>query len=626
MKPNKTASDPTREILGGASLIVGFQLQRKHVLVVGGGKEAASRTFFALDANAYVTLISPEIDHPALKAREEKGLLRVFKRKFKDSDLDMKWFHETSTEWPVDMVLGCIDDPEESKRIALLARTKRIPVNCADIPELCDFFFMAQYRNEQLQIAVSTNGGGPRLGIRIRNSIVEHLDPYMPRAVTLIRKLRDKIHEVEDSDIKKRMGWVSRFCDSWSYKELNTLEDPSILQDIISSFKENKPVPKPSDEALSKIEPKIVNNNHYPNCGTREAEVPKELNSYWYCPQNMGYFGWIRMSFTYVLGLFTLLVKLAIFHVELLFIRPLKRLIAPSTWFRSVTISNGPETQIQNGPTDSGYDVQMTEVEQSISAIDQPNPTWSSTPPKYGKVYLCGAGPGHPDMLTVQALNLLNTVDMVVSDRLIPKAILDLIPPEKLTLSSFKVGGASDKAQDESNYNCLTAALRGQSVLRLKTGDPFVFGRGGEEVLFFRMHDIEPIIIPGLSSVFAGPSNCMIPVTHRNVADQVLMISGRGKNGSFPLIPEYYARRTIIVLMALSRLKELSLLFIEKNYPSDLPCAVIEKGTWLTGEKTVFGKLNDIYEEVSAQKIENPAMLVVGNVVHVLTSNDQESI
>jgi uroporphyrin-III C-methyltransferase len=694
MLPNPPASSATRPILGGASFLVGYQLKEKHVLVIGGGKEAANRTFFALDADAFVTVISPGPLHPAVEARHSKGLLRWINRDFQDSDLELEWETETSSPWPVDMVLGCIDDHVESKRIALLCRSKRIPVNCADIPELCDFYFMAQFRQEQLQIAVSTNGGGPRLGVRIRNAIVEKLDPSTPKAVTMIGKLREQIRKVDDKELKRvgthaiesRMGWVSRFCDSWSLKQLTTLEDPQVMQQIIDCFRNRKAAPE------STLKDDVAEPSNL---------LAATLTSYWWCPRNMGYFAWIKMFTKHCFNVGFQITRLMLLHTKLPFrflwrfsspkpIQPpsvstksddvitipttLKRRslkkskdvqtqdsVAVSNQFAqavTTTNENYSQSEIKNystvhsqatvfvvnseSQTTLSKEFQYTETyqlqvapeipcladsetqtsEASVrDALDQLSQNSDETLEQRklsGKIYLVGAGPGHPEMLTVQALKLLQSADLVVSDRLIPQEILDLIPEEKLILSSFKVGGASDKAQDESNEICLHAAQQGKNVVRLKTGDPFVFGRGGEEILFFRHYDIEAIVVPGISSVFAAPSIQNIPVTHREVADQVLLLSGRGKGGSFPYIPHFYANRTTIFLMSLSRIEELAKRMIAKDYPNDVPCAVIEKGTWKVGERVSYGTLDTIGRKVKEDGLENPAMLIVGDVISVL--------
>ena len=242
--PNLSPFNIERPIEGNASFMLAWQLKGKHVVVVGGGREAASRIFFCLDASAKVTVIAPlQGRHPSVQDKIDKGLVQVRDREFQDEDLQTP-YPGLENKWAVDMVLSCIDDHEESKRIAQVASTLRIPVNCADIPELCDFYFMAQYRNASLQIAVSTNGGGPRLGARIRNDIVASLNPAIPRAVTCTGEIRAKIRAVDEQErnasgakaLASRMGWVSRFCDMWSYEQLAALEDPRFSMDVLDAF------------------------------------------------------------------------------------------------------------------------------------------------------------------------------------------------------------------------------------------------------------------------------------------------------------------------------------------------------------------------------------------------------
>lgn len=211
LETNLPASSKSRPIQGNGSFLVAYQLKEKHVVVVGGGREAANRTFFALDSSANVTVISPaENMHPAVRHRIDLGLIDCREREFLDIDLETEFKNgsqevESTSIHAVDMVLVCIDDHKESERIAKLARKLRIPVNCADIPELCDFYFMAQYREKDIQIAISTNGGGPRLGARIRNDIVANLNPSVPMAVSCVAGIRQKIRKV-DTEEKKANG------------------------------------------------------------------------------------------------------------------------------------------------------------------------------------------------------------------------------------------------------------------------------------------------------------------------------------------------------------------------------------------------------------------------------------
>ncbi|KAJ3252743.1 hypothetical protein HK103_001298 [Boothiomyces macroporosus] len=711
MKINQPAHSVSRPILGNGSFLLAYQLKGKHVLVIGGGREAAIRTFFALDASANVTVVAPpENRHPAVEQRINSGLVRVLDRKFQEEDLELRW-NDSTEGHAVDMVLCTIDDHQESRKIALLARAKRIPVNCADIPELCDFYFMAQYRNEELQIAVSTNGGGPRLGARIRNAIVENMNPATPKAVSAVAKIRSGIREISSGksseEIKKRMGWVSRFCDTWSIEQLASANDSDKIEKILREFESGRDVPSPP----------VVNTK----VARLNTNLPVFLTSYWWCPSSMGYFAWIQTVFSYSYMIVMQLIYLFYIHFKLLFVikgnlgerknvkikeqedkrtvdtfesgTPKKVKVGESSKTSSIEVgrnisSTGTETlpeinvdrstspikkelntqgtftlvstneQASNSETINTLDKQTSPVGRHSKGIstemvdkdvgtlpptpiekstltDQIAPCISidqSTSPgaeqlmdeapipgfdnflstRYfaqpGMIYLVGAGPGRPELLTIEALMLIKTADYVVSDRLIPQEVLDVIDAEKLELSSFKVGGASDKAQDESNQKCLDALKEGKSVVRLKTGDPFVYGRGGEEILYFREH--------GFVAKPISASN--IPVTHRGVADQVLILTGRGQKGAFPSIPEFVETRTTIFLMALARIQPLIELLYVQGYPEHLPCAIIEKGAWVVGQKVCKGTLSTINELQIAQGIDNPAMFVVGNAVVAL--------
>ncbi|KAJ3269245.1 hypothetical protein HDV01_001653 [Terramyces sp. JEL0728] len=748
MKINQPAHSLSRPIIGNGSFLLAYQLKNKHVLVIGGGREAAIRTFFALDASANVTVIAPkENRHPAVEQRINQGSVRVLERKFNDNDLELRW-DDSADGHAVDMVLCTIDDHQESRKIALLARSKRIPVNCADIPELCDFYFMAQYRNEELQIAVSTNGGGPRLGARIRNTIVENLNPATPKAVSAVSKVRAGIREISSGnsgeEIKKRMGWVTRFCDTWSIEQLAGANDPRKIEQILIDFGKGKDIPTP---------PATNTKVAYLN-----ANLPPFLTSYWWCPSSMGVFAWIRAAIGYAYMMAVQIAYLFYIHFKLLLAvrgisgekksvkiketsdkrgvdntettNPKKLKVGEAskatvgTGLRVVNAetetlpeisidrstspvkktSNSQSTLAQIQTLDQGtyndmYDTEEkatsplkpcsigtetekvdkqdketaispqtandattsideldlaksylsekaagTEIEradkesqnvpdilidQSTSPVKKQHADTLSSPifedafgrggfAQPGKMYLVGAGPGKPELLTIEAFNLLKTADYVVSDRLIPQEVLDVIDPTKLELSSFKVGGASDKAQDESNQKCLDALREGKSVVRLKTGDPFVYGRGGEEILFFREHGFEAAPVSGISSVLGSTLASNIPVTHRGVADQVLILTGRGQKGAFPSIPEFVETRTTIFLMALARIQPLIELLYVHGYPDSLPCAIIEKGGWVVGQKVCKGTLATINDLQLAQGIDNPAMFVVGNSVVAL--------
>jgi uroporphyrin-III C-methyltransferase len=235
-----------------------------------------------------------------------------------------------------------------------------------------------------------------------------------------------------------------------------------------------------------------------------------------------------------------------------------------------------------------------------------------------GTIYLVGGGPGDPELITLKAQRLLQTADLVVSDRLIPQQVLDLVNSE-LRIAR-KTAGKSDSAQDELLEWCLEGLKKGLQVVRLKIGDPLLFGRGGEEVIWFRDRGYEPVLVPGISSAFSAPMAASIPVTHRGTADQVVITTGRGTKGAMPDIPEYHTARTLVVLMAVGRAADLQkILLSEKGYPSSTPISWIENAN-CPEERTIFSTVEQMAKVVEEQNIVAPAVLVVGRSITVLNT------
>jgi uroporphyrin-III C-methyltransferase len=212
------------------------------------------------------------------------------------------------------------------------------------------------------------------------------------------------------------------------------------------------------------------------------------------------------------------------------------------------------------------------------------------TPP-LGSVALVGAGPGDPDLLTVQAVRLLSQAGLVISDRLVAKEILDTITCE-LRIAK-KRPGCAEEAQEEIYQWTKDAVLAGKHVVRLKIGDPFLFGRGGEEVLEFRKLGVEPLLVPGVSSSYAAPLSAKIPLTHRGVSNSVLISTGYGRNEAIIEIPEYSADRTVVLLMAVGRIEEIAANMTMMGYPKETPVAIIEKATTPL-QRTLSGTLETI--------------------------------
>jgi uroporphyrin-III C-methyltransferase len=234
-----------------------------------------------------------------------------------------------------------------------------------------------------------------------------------------------------------------------------------------------------------------------------------------------------------------------------------------------------------------------------------------------GTVYLTGAGPGDIELLTLKALRVIKEADVIIYDRLANPDILK----EAKNGCEFVYVGKEDShhtlPQEEINEVIYQNALKYQNVVRLKGGDPLVFGRGGEEAIYLKDRGVSFEFIPGITSAIAVPQYAGIPVTHRGVTVSFRVVTGHeSHNKDHSQIPweNYKTDDTIVFLMGLHRLKRIASKLIEIGKPKDYPIAVISRGT-TSEEKTVVGTLDDIYEK--AKDLPTPALIVVGNVVNL---------
>jgi uroporphyrinogen III methyltransferase/synthase len=234
-----------------------------------------------------------------------------------------------------------------------------------------------------------------------------------------------------------------------------------------------------------------------------------------------------------------------------------------------------------------------------------------------GRVALVGAGPGDPGLLTVRGRRLLRRAEVVVYDRLVDPRLLDLAPPGALRVFAGKRRGAHALEQEAINDLLVLHARRGRRVVRLKGGDPFVFGRGGEEALALAAAGIPFEIVPGVTSAVAVPAAAGIPVTHRGVSSSFAVVTGHeacGERVDWARLAT--AVDTVVVLMGLAGLEATARRLVEHGRPPATPVALVRAGT--TGEqRTVTGTLADIAERARAAGLEPPVVAVVGEVVRL---------
>jgi len=240
------------------------------------------------------------------------------------------------------------------------------------------------------------------------------------------------------------------------------------------------------------------------------------------------------------------------------------------------------------------------------------------------KIYLVGAGPGDPDLLTVKALRLLQTADTVVYDRLVSREILELIPQ---TVSRIFVGKATNRhtlSQQEINALLVDLARKRPSVVRLKGGDPFIFGRGGEEALALAHNNIPFEVVPGITAAQACAAYAGIPLTHRGLAQGVQFITGHRKdNETLVIDPATIAGsdQTLVVYMGLANLPLIVRDLLSAGRAADTPAAIVERGT-TSRQRNIVTRLGHLQEAVERNAIQSPAMLIIGPVVSLAEQLD----
>jgi uroporphyrin-III C-methyltransferase/precorrin-2 dehydrogenase/sirohydrochlorin ferrochelatase len=237
--------------------------------------------------------------------------------------------------------------------------------------------------------------------------------------------------------------------------------------------------------------------------------------------------------------------------------------------------------------------------------------------PEPAGVTLVGGGPGDPELITVAGRRLLSRADVVVTDRLAPRELLDELPPGVRVIDAAKIPYGRATSQDAINQALIDHAAAGEFVVRLKGGDPLVFGRGFEEVLACAEAGVAVRVVPGVTSAFAAPALAGVPVTHRGVAHEVVVVSGHVPPGDESSLVDWKAiaalRGTVVLMMAVGRLGEFARVLQGGGRPGQTPVAVVADGSMPT-QRVVRSTLGRVEDDVAAQDIRPPAIVVIGPV------------
>jgi uroporphyrinogen III methyltransferase/synthase len=240
--------------------------------------------------------------------------------------------------------------------------------------------------------------------------------------------------------------------------------------------------------------------------------------------------------------------------------------------------------------------------------------------PLVGKVHLVGAGPGDPGLITVKGLQALKQADVVVYDRLVDPLLLRAVPESAERVFAGKERGRQELSQDSINQLLVERARQGLSVVRLKGGDPFVFGRGGEEALELARNGIAFEVVPGVTSAIAGPAYAGIPLTQRGVATMFTVVSGSEdpSKSESPIPWEILAKNggTLVVLMGWAALESILETLAREGMSPSTPAALVQWGTWAR-QRTVTGDITNVIERGKRAGLAPPVVAVIGSVVNL---------
>lgn len=240
-----------------------------------------------------------------------------------------------------------------------------------------------------------------------------------------------------------------------------------------------------------------------------------------------------------------------------------------------------------------------------------------------GKVYLVGGGPGDPDLLTIKALKIMQSADVIVYDYLISDDVLALCSETADKISVGKKAGAHSVPQDQTNQILVDLAFQGKNVCRLKGGDPYIFGRGGEEAQVLVQNGISFEVIPGITAASACSASTGIPLTHRDYAQSVQFITGHHqaalKNSNDPAVDWQnlaQSNQTLVIYMGIIRSAEIQQQLLQNGRAPETPVAIVEKGS-RPDQRVVTGQLNELESLIKTNHIGSPALIIIGEVVKI---------
>jgi uroporphyrin-III C-methyltransferase/precorrin-2 dehydrogenase/sirohydrochlorin ferrochelatase len=447
-------------------LPVSLNIRNRNCLVVGGGLVAARKAAMLHSAGASIYVVAATL---CAEVHElvDKNIYQHINRDFQENDLLDKA-----------LVIAATNERAINEQVSKLAKSRSLPVNVVDNPDLCSFIMPSIIDRSPLQVAISTGGASPVLARMLRTQLESSIPTSYGKLAALVEGYRDQVKSTFDTVEQRRSFWE------------DILEGP--VAELVFAGK--------------------------------ESEAHQRLQK----------------------------------------------------------------------------------------AIDE-----AKAKPNYqGEVYLVGAGPGDPDLLTFRALRLMQKADVVVYDRLVSDPIMDLV---RRDAEKHYVGKERDKhaVQQEDINQCLVRLAReGKRVLRLKGGDPFVFGRGGEEISTLMDEGVNFQVVPGITAAAGCAAYSGIPLTHRDFAQAVIFVTGHLKDGTVNLNWEMLAHehQTVVFYMGLHGVHCICEKLTEHGRSGSTPVALVERGT-TPQQKVYIGTLNSLPKMVKDNDVKPPTLIIVGEVV-----------
>lgn len=575
--PNAVASGskPYPTPIPGAALPLTFTPVDSNVLIVGTNRLAATRIFALLEADATVLVLSTkslEEAHEEVQHRVKSDQVE-FVEEHLGSEEDWERFlldRDVSLVCVTDTMIGSTEHEAmvAGETIAAVCRRLHIPVNISDHPAISTYSFPSTHRftgadgvtqDSNLQVSVSTNGQGCRLSGRIKREIVTRLPVSVGAAVDNVGKLRTRARTRSMSTSNTARGVGGRRLTNGVISE----DDPETPLNI--------PVQQlDTASVLSGVNQQL---DYFGGEGAN-PDVPGG--------ERLRRMRWVHQMSEYYS--FEALARMSEEEMDK----------ALSTW------SATSQSTLSLPQHEGGAQV--------VAGIS-----------RQGRIFLIGSGPGHPGLLTLAAHHVLKSATVILSDKLVPAEILALIPKTTDLFIAKKFPGNNEGAQNELMVRALEAARKGEIVVRLKQGDPFVYGRGGEEVLYFRENGYECTVIPGVTSSIAGPEMFNIPVTQRGVSESMILCTGVGRQGKSVNLPGYIKSRSLVVLMGVARINQIVSTLVDDQsegrdgakYSPYLPIALIERAS-SPDQRLITSTLANIESAIKSVEERPPGMMLIG--------------